>query len=97
MRHFLSNPLEVNWSSDGILTIEGTQISDSNIYVVFPQLYKLKPNYKLSGLLTLQNYIFSSGLSKLVRIAASKHLVRPQDSNLKYEKSSDDLWYYIGN
>lgn len=98
--YILQNPMNINWNVNGVLTVCGQQIPNSDISDIFPELYKFHPNLKVRGLIDLIQFLCSSGLGNLIRKSKYWFLIRK--SNQKFNQVGDGLpdnipWYYIGD
>ncbi len=81
----------ITFNSSGVLFINGISIPNSNIFEIFPMLFKISKPLIIPGLLELINQIDSMKLSHLI-VTKSK---QQQKKNPKEEslKISDNFWY----
>lgn len=96
--YFENHSMNVSWNSDGNVTVANEFIPNSNIYEIFVELYKFKPNLNLPGYITLASYLLNAGLGDLFVRTHYWFTTR----RLKNFKASEDqtgkgqVWYYIG-
>jgi hypothetical protein len=57
---------ELTWNSDGIIFIDQTSVPESNIYVLFPYLYKMKHPKNLPGFDDFIKKLHEMGLDHLI-------------------------------
>jgi hypothetical protein len=82
---------ELTWNSNGVVFIDQVAIPKSNIYEIFPLLYRSRKNFKaIPGLLETVNKIELMGLSSYIKIKSIQPKPEPQPS----VKSTN--WWYIG-
>lgn len=98
--YIAQNPLSIHWTENGVISVTGDQIPNSNIYVVFPELYKFHPNLKIPGLTNVLQYLCSYGLGHLIRKTKYWFLVRHSKSRKLNQIGKglpkDIPWYYLG-
>lgn len=98
LKFFLDNPLGVSWDGQGIVTVEGVSIPQSNFFDIFSQLYVSNPKSSLPGFVTVCTYILTSGKQNLIKTKKFETFSR------KRKIKSDGVvfpinskWYYIGD
>lgn len=90
------NPLSLSWDTDGVLTLHGTNIPGSNIYELFPALYKNQDPSNLTGFYSLLTYILSSGLGALIVNGKVKGLSRKRKLfNVPKIDHEEKYWYKL--
>jgi len=90
--------MNVSWNSDGNITVAGEFIPNSNIYVIFTELYKLRPDFKLPGYVTLASYLLNAGLGHLFRKGRYWFTNRSKQFKVPEEQTgSGEVWFYIGD
>ena len=82
---------ELTWNSNGTIFIDQTSIPNSDIYVLFPYLFKQKHPKHLSGFDDFINKIKDMGLDHLI-------LQRPPkvDKVAFSNSKSEPKWWYLG-
>lgn len=104
LKEFDKRTNELTWNSSGVLFINQTSIPQSNIYLLFPLLFKKKAN-SLPGFKELLEKIYDMGLDDLIVTTAPKKHYEPNEittfgqgnhlSAVEPEKSAP--WWYIGD
>jgi hypothetical protein len=79
---------ELTWNSDGIIFVDQVSIPDSNIYQLFPYLFKMKHPKNLCGFEDFQKKIFDMGLQHLI----VKRYNKPQTKN---SKEATMNWWFL--
>ena len=92
LRQFDARGNELTWNSDGIIFIDQTSIPNSNIYVLFPYLFKHKHPKPLPGFDDFINKIKAMGLEHLILQKSLKTTEKVSFSNQKSEPN----WWYLG-
>jgi hypothetical protein len=94
---------ELTWNTNGTIFIDEVAIPGSNLFTLFPLLFKLKRSEKLIGLSELIEKINDMGLSpyivekKSFNIAKQPEIMTEKKKVLSGHGQSDDLpWYYLG-
>jgi len=92
----------IDFRDDGTVIINGSELPESNIFKLFPQLYKAS-NLKLDNLRTLVDEIATLGLGKFIFRHYSaglspkgKNLIPNRASERQEYESQNHPWYYIG-
>jgi hypothetical protein len=83
LKQFVSRGSELNWDSSGTIYIDGTSIPESDIFILFPCLFRSKKPKKLEGFVEFFNKIIEMGLSDLLSQKVLKADKKPK------EKKSD--------
>lgn len=76
LKFFYENPMDVTWDSKGVVTVNDVIIPNSNIFTLFPALYKNKFDISEPGLHSLTTYLSSSGLGNLFKNGKTVGLTR---------------------
>ena len=90
---------ELTWNNHGTIFIDEVSIPGSNLFTLFPLLFKLRRSEKLIGLNELIQKIDDMGLSSfIVKKKSFKKNKRPQTTtSLSGHGINDDFpWYYLG-
>jgi hypothetical protein len=92
---------ELTWNSNGTLFINQTAIPKSNVFEIFPILYKVKKPLKaIPGLLECISQINQMGLGEFIVQKNSKNTVASKfvkPESIKSESSQSlPHWWYIG-
>ncbi len=94
IKQFENRGNELTWNSDGIIFIDQTSIPESNIFVLFPYLFKHKHPKTLIGFEDFVQKIDDMGLTHLI---LPKYHRRKKMSGSKpiekTEKSSTNWWF----
>ena len=94
LHQFNQRGTELTWNSDGIIFVDQTSIPQSNIFVLFPYLFKMKHPKDLPGFEDFVKKIEEMGLGHLIiKNGRSK---RSQQMNLNSTLKQSDNWWYIG-
>ena len=99
LNNFSSRGNELNWDSAGLMYIDQNSVPNSDIFHLFPFLFKQRRPKNLCGFDDLLHKIKEMGLLHLIKVRT------PEDSNTKLnqeisnsiqkeEKSSN--WWYLG-
>ena len=95
LQQFNQRGVELTWNSDGVIFIDQTSIPQSNIFVLFPYLFKMKHPKDLPGFDDFLQKIQEMGLGHLtVKKIRSKKSEMNMNVNLNPKQS--DNWWYIG-
>jgi hypothetical protein len=102
LNYFEANSMSVSWNSDGNITLGNEFIPDSNIYVIFSELYKAKPDINQVGYVELASFLMNAGLGHLFRKTRFWFTNRSTKTKLPIQTGSGshslaDPWYYIGD
>ena len=87
------NPEQLNFSTDGIIYINKTSIPNSDVYHLFPYLFKSRHPKTLDGFEDLLNQVHEMGLSHLIKNPAAKSTITKTQSVVM---SSGPNWWYLG-
>lgn len=63
---FMENPMKVNWNAQGVVSLDNAEISNSNIYSVFKELFSPNPDLSMNGYLQLASFLLNSGMGHLI-------------------------------
>lgn len=103
LNYFENHSMNVSWNADGNITVASEFIPNSNIYAIFTELYKLKPDLKLPGYITLTSYLLNAGLGHLFLKGRYWFTNRSKRFNYKGAPFEDQTghgqkkWYFIGD
>ncbi len=92
---------ELTWDSEGILFIDGVSIPNSNMFILFPNLFKKNCNFKLTGATELVAKIDQMGLKDFLPKSSLNDA-----KTINYEKRNsptpekeivkNEQWWYLG-
>lgn len=86
-------PSEINFDSKGIIYIDGASIQDSDIYKVFPLLYKKKQTGQLPGFQELIQKLKEMNLEHLVK-NKKQELIKIKNHRIDTQTTSKN-WYFL--
>jgi hypothetical protein len=66
LQQFNQRGNELTWNSDGVIFIDQTSIPESNIFQLFPYLFKMKHPKDMAGFDDFQQKIHDMGLDHLI-------------------------------
>lgn len=94
------NQMNINWNVNGVLTVCGNQIPNSNINEIFPQLYKYNPDLKILGLTELLQFLCTAGLGHLIRKSKYWFVIRRQKQ--RFDQVGDGIpddgpWWFLND
>jgi hypothetical protein len=89
------NPEQLDFSTDGIIYIDKTSIPNSDVFHLFPYLFKTRRPQNLEGFADLLNQIQHLGLSHLIKNTKPQTLTNSLSltTNIAQEKTN---WWYLG-
>ena len=93
MEQFNSRGNELTWNSDGVIFIDQVSIPNSDIFLLFPYLFKAKHPKNLNGLQDFVQKIKEMGLDHLITVGIKKS-TKNQDSPTKTGESVN--WWFLG-
>lgn len=99
----MGQPMTIFWSPvDEVLTIKDKKIPNANIYRVFSELYKSKPDYQVNGYIPLVNFILNAGQGHLINktkfwFLARRQKLKGKENQVGGSESDLDDWYFIGD
>jgi hypothetical protein len=104
LKQFNDRGNELTWNSTGIVFIDQASIPNSNIFQIFPYLFKVKKSSQIPGLLEVIQKIYDMGLADLIvqklKTNSESKLQRPNpnssDSSKQMKNEVADHWWYIG-
>ena len=91
LKCFDERPNEITWDSTGNIYLDEQSLPNSNIFEVFPYLYRKRSKKSLQGLNDFILKIQSMGLGHL--IYASVKVKAPAEKSTSNEKSLNPWWY----
>jgi hypothetical protein len=90
---------ELTWNSDGIIFIDQVSIPNSDIYILFPYLFKRKHPKNLAGFQDFVKKICDMGLGHLIVSGIDRMTKNKSLQSLSTDQSGQGLsenWWYIG-
>ena len=87
------NPEQLNFSTDGIIYINKTSIPNSDVFHLFPYLFKSRHPKSLDGFEDLLSQIHEMGLSHLIKNPVFKSTITKTQEVVM---SSGPNWWYLG-
>ncbi len=90
---------ELTWNSSGTIFIDQVSVPGSNLFTLFPLLFKLRRSEQLVGLKDLIQKINDMGLSSYIvnQNNVKKKVKNHKEIDKKGHGESDDFpWYYLG-
>jgi len=99
LNNIKSNPLQIDFNTKGDLFIDSQSIPNSNIFVIFPELFNCKKKRPIFGLSELATKISTLGWGHLIVKGIAKGLKRPKNYKI-HEKTQHSLsefknWWYM--
>ena len=89
------NPEQLTFSSDGVIYSNKTSIPNSDVFHLFPYLFKSRHPKHLEGFEDFVNQINETGLSHLIKASVPKSTItKVQDKELS--TLSTPNWWYLG-
>ena len=85
---------ELTWNSDGVIFIDQISIPQSNIYELFPYLFKVKHPKNLQGFEDFIQKIQEMGLSHLIH-SASTSLKKPKEKEKVPKLETSKNWWFL--
>lgn len=85
---------ELTWSSSGSVFVDGTSIPNSDIFKIFPSLFKKQSPKRMKGFQEFVQKLRSMGLCHLIPIKETQAISTSQAHKAKNESISQ--WWYIG-
>lgn len=92
MKEFSSRGHELTWSTDGIIYIDEVAIPSTDIYVLFPYLFRAKRPKNLVGFEDFVQKINCMGLNRLI-YEKPKFYNCPKSSEKNSSKDSTNWWF----
>jgi len=102
IEQFEARPNEFTWNSNGVIFINQTPIPNSNIFVLFPLLFKANVlnKKKYSGFEELVNKISDMNLEHLILKNKGKKMEKKSEKSEdigKVKEQQKVQWWYIGD
>ena len=94
LKQFTDRGTELTWNSDGVIFADQTSIPDSDIFVLFPYLFKHKHPKNLTGFQDFLNKIDEMGLIHLTVKQTKPKMFQPKVEP-KVEVSSTPNWWFL--
>lgn len=89
------NPEQLTFSTDGVIYINKVSIPDSDIFHLFPYLFKAKHPKNLEGFQDFINQIHELGLSHLIKSPVLKSSISKRQAT-EIDNPSTPNWWYLG-
>ena len=89
LQEFNDRGNELTWNSDGVIFIDQVGIPESDIFVLFPYLFKARHPKSLNGFEDFVKKIQDMGLDHLT-MKKSRHQSSPK---LSVQTTSENWWY----
>ena len=87
---------ELTWNSDGVIFIDQVSIPNSDIFILFPYLFKTKHPKDLQGFDDFIDKITQLGLSHLIVKKSTSILSAKSSTHLtKMNKNESKNWWYL--
>jgi hypothetical protein len=87
---------ELTWNSSGIIFIDQISIPNSNIFVLFPYLFKAKRPKNLVGFEDFYNKIHKMGLSDLIYKKPQTYSANKETKkNISQSTQESDNWWFL--
>ena len=99
IRQFQNRGNELTWNSDGVIFIDQVSIPQSNIFALFPYLFKHKHPKTLNGFQDFVQKIREMQLQHLIVTKTGQSIspqVSTQVSNADLSRNSQN-WWYLGD
>jgi hypothetical protein len=94
LQQFNKHGNELTWNSDGVIFIDQISLPNSDIFVLFPYLFKSKHPKDLNGFEDFLKKINEMGLTHLI---VSKHSQRSNNLNSSLPSTSKSQnWWFLG-
>ena len=95
LEHIEQNPEQLNFSTDGIIYINKTSIPNSDIFHLFPYLFKARRPKALDGFEDFLSQIDEMGLTHLIKNPSSKSTIT-KTQKVEMSTASAPNWWYLG-
>ncbi len=95
IRQFENRGNELTWNSDGVIFIDQTSIPESDIFLLFPYLFKHKFPKTLLGFEDFLQKIEEMGLSHLILQKKFTKRSKYLKSESKMEKKDSTNWWFL--
>jgi hypothetical protein len=82
--------LELTWNSTGTVFVDEIAVPNSNMFLLFPYLFKAKRPKTLNGFQELFNKINEMGLEKLIYKKPATYKVHKKDDK---NKMTENWWF----
>jgi hypothetical protein len=95
------HPGEITWQSNGTIFLNQSSLFDSNIFILFPKLFKKVPHPEnIPHLLELATTIASLGFGSLIHRSLISGLTRrnviSNEAELRERIKRSKIWYFLG-
>jgi hypothetical protein len=86
---------ELTWNSDGVIFINQVSVPGSNIFEIFPFVFKSFKPKSVPGLLEFVTKIEEMGLQNLIVLKSSLRNNEVKKDEITSEKKSADKWWFL--
>jgi hypothetical protein len=86
---------ELTWNSDGVIFIDQVSIPESDIFILFPYLFKNKHPQTLKGFEDFYNKIESMGLEHLITTKPKQKAKSNLSSLSNNSSNSSQNWWFL--
>jgi hypothetical protein len=83
---------ELTWNSDGIIYVDQTSLPQSNIFLLFPYLFKMKHPKNLPAFEDFRKKIYDMGLDHLI---VKKYKAKAQSNQMSDSKKQSVNWWFL--
>jgi hypothetical protein len=85
--------LELTWNSSGTVFVDEIAVPNSNMFILFPYLFKAKRPKDLNGFQELYNKIIEMGLQKFIYKKPDTYQV--EKKQVKVQQDLSDNWWFL--
>ena len=96
LKEIEENPDQLTFSSDGVIYCNKTSIPNSDVFHLFPYLFKSRRPKYLDGFEDFLNQIHEMGLSHLIKGSIPKSTISKAQEKEISISSSEGNWWYLG-
>ena len=96
LKEFSRRGNELTWSTDGIIYVDEISIPSTDIYVLFPYLFKAKRPKNLLGFEDFVQKLHEMGLSHLISKEPLKKITSATPNHETKQTQLPRNWWYLG-
>ena len=101
LSEFEERPNELTWSSDGIIFIDQIAVPNSNIYTIFPMLFKKRVEPNIIGMKDFLKKLDEMKLTSFLQKDSNTQVTPQEDSlnsgsGVSIKANPSDRWWFIG-